>query len=93
MSRLWIHKAIAVALDAKDAETMRNAFTTSLFNKRGVHGFTAGKEEQAIAAGYHEKAAALESVNFHRIADTVRTLAKGYERDALREAENNSFVG
>jgi hypothetical protein len=88
---LWIHKAIARALDAKDVPEMRSGFTTGLFNKRGVHGFSAGKEEQQIARSYRDKAKALADSGFHRIADTVRKLAEGYERDAEHLSEKDMF--
>jgi hypothetical protein len=68
---------------------MRSGFTTKLLNLRGAYWSSAGKEEQAIAAGYHEKAEALEEHGYHRIATAMRELAKGYERDAEREAQRN----
>lgn len=88
---LWIHKSIAEALDAKDVPEMRFAFTTGLFSKRGVHGFSAGKEEQMIAASYRDKVNALAENGFHRVADAVRKLAESYEHDAVRESERDIF--
>ncbi len=52
---LWVHSAVADALNEKDAGDMRSGFTMKLFNLRGVHGFSAGKEELAIADGYRQK--------------------------------------
>ena len=71
---------------------MRSGFTMKLFNLRGVHGFSGGKEELTIAEGYHQKAEALEENGYHRIATAMRELAKGYERDAEREAQRNPYV-
>lgn len=88
---LWIHKSIAAALDSKDVQEMRRAFTTGLFNKRGVHGFSHGEEERQIAADYRQKAKALTDNGFHRFADVVRGLAKGYEQDAERESGRDIF--
>jgi hypothetical protein len=88
---LWIHKSVAEALNAKDVPEMRSAFTTGLFNKRGVHGFSAGKDEQKIAASYRDKANVLAKSGFHRLADAIRELAEGYERDAVRESERDIF--
>ena len=88
---LWIHKTIAKALDAKDVPEMRLAFSTGLFNKRGVHGFSSGKEEQLIAVSYRNKADALAVNGFHRVADVIRKLAEGYEREAGRESERDIF--
>jgi hypothetical protein len=88
---LWIHRTVAGALNDKDSANMRSGFTMKLFNLRGVHGFSAGKEELAIAAGFHKKAEALEENGFQRIATAIRELAKGYERDAECEAQRNPY--
>ncbi len=86
---LWINRAAADALNDKDAGDMRSGFTVKLFNLRGVHGFSAGKEELAFAEDYRKKAEALEDNGFQRIATALRELAKDYERDAEREAQRN----
>lgn len=88
---LWIHRSIAVALDARDAAEMRRAFAVGLLNRRGVHGYSQGAEEKQIAAGYREKAHALASGGFHRLADAVRGVAQDYESDAKREAGRDIF--
>lgn len=90
-SGLWIHKSIAAALDSKDVPEMRRAFTTSLFNKRGVFTFTHGEEERALAADYRAKAKTLSDSGFHRVADEVRGLAERYEQDAERESLRDIF--
>ena len=83
---LWIHKTVADALNAKSADKMRSGFTTELFNMRGVHGFTAGKDELELAKKYRERAEDVETAGFYRLATAVRELAQCYERDAKREA-------
>ena len=88
---LWIHHSIAEALNAKDAKEMRSGFNCELFSRRGVHGFTAGKEEREIAAGYHARAEALEQSGYHRFATAIRELAKSYQREAEREAARAPF--
>ena len=88
---LWVHKSIAAALDSRDVPEMRQAFTAGLFNKRGVHGFSHGEEEKQIAASYRVKARALSDSGFHRVADAVRSLAEGYERNAERESLRDPF--
>ena len=70
---------------------MRSGFTCELFNRRGVHGFSAGEEERKLAAGFGAKADALEEKGYERIATAVRELAKGYERDAEQEAKRNPY--
>jgi hypothetical protein len=84
-SGLWINKAVAAALNARDADPMRSGFTTELFNMRGGYGFTAGREERQIAEGYREKAEAVENVGHHRLATALRDLAHWYDRAAERD--------
>jgi hypothetical protein len=80
-----------VALDAKDAPEMRRAFCVGLFNSRGVHGFSQGAEERAIAETYRERAQALATAGFHRLADAVRGVAQDYESDSRREHGRDIF--
>ncbi|MCI0540881.1 MAG: hypothetical protein L0Z50_37245 [Verrucomicrobiales bacterium] len=88
---LWIHRSVAEALNDKDAADMRSGFCCELFNMRGVHGFSAGKEELEIAARYHKQADALEEKGYHRLASDIRGVAKDYERDAERESKRDPF--
>ena len=90
-SGLWIHRSVAVALNAKDAKDMRDGFTMALFNSRGVHGFTAGREEQQLAENYKKQADEVETHGYHRLANSLRELSSGYERDADREATRDPF--
>ena len=88
---LWIDEAVADALNKKDAQPMRAGFTNQVFNDRGVHGFSAGREESELARLNREKADALDSKGFSRFATAMRELAEGYERDAEREASRDPF--
>lgn len=86
---LWIHHSAAAALNAKEANHMRDGFRTALFNSRGVHTWTAGKEEQEIAKKYRTQAKEVEDRSYHRLANCLRELATSYERDAEREASRH----
>ena len=88
---LWIRHSAAAALNAKDADDMRDGFRTALFNLRGVHGFTAGREERELAAKYRMQADEVESRGYHRLANALRELAGAYERDAERESSRDPF--
>ena len=88
---LWIHHSAAAALNSKDANDMRDGFTTQLFNSRGVHGFTVGREERQLAERYRKQADEVETKGYHRLANSMRMLASSYERDAEREAERDPF--
>lgn len=88
---LWIHASVSDALNGRDAEKMRTGFTTQLFNDRGVHGYTHGDAERALAKANREKALALEERGFTRFAAAMRDFAERYERQAVREANRNPF--
>ena len=88
---LWIHHSAAAALNSKDANDMRDGFQIELFNSRGVHGFTAGREERELAEKYRRQADEIESRSYHRLASSLRDLAASYERDAERDASRDPF--
>jgi len=88
---LWIHHSAAAALNTQDASDMRGGFQTKLFNSRGAHGFTAGREERELAAKYRAQAEEVESRSYHRLATSLRGLAEEYERDAEREEARDPY--
>lgn len=88
---LWIHETVAELLNQRDTGEMRSGFTTQLFNDRGVHGFTHGKDERRLANENREKAEALNSKGFTRFATVMRKFAERYERQANCEAKRNPF--
>ena len=80
---LWIHRTVASALNARDAEKLRNSFQTGIFNSRGVHVIDpTGKPERELAEKYNQQAEEVENAGYHRLAVTIRKLADGYEREA-----------
>ncbi|MDE3256337.1 MAG: hypothetical protein OYM47_00675 [Gemmatimonadota bacterium] len=90
---LWIHDAVASALNARNAGHMRSGFTTELFNQRGAHWFTAGREERELAQLNREKAEALEERRYSRFATAMRRFAERYEQQADRELRRSEFEG
>lgn len=88
---LWVHEAVASALNGRDMEAMRSGFTIELFNQRGAHWFTAGKEELELAQCNRNKAETLEAKGFVRFAAAMRELASDYEREAEREANRDLY--
>lgn len=82
---LWIIESAASALNARDAEEMRNGFRTEVFNSRGAHWVDpTGKPERELAELWRQRAEAVENGGFARFAATLRDLAKSYDRDAER---------
>lgn len=90
-SGLWIHEAVATVLNYRDTRQMRSGFTTELFNQRGVHGFTHGREERELAKQNREKAETLNTRGFTRFATAMREFAEQYNREAEREEKRDLF--
>jgi hypothetical protein len=89
---LWIHRAAAAVLNARDAEKMRNGFRTALYNSRGGHWVDpTGGAEREIAAKYRAQGEAVEGVGYHRLATTLRELAETYEREAEKVSSRKPF--
>lgn len=88
---LWIHRAVASALNERGVKKMRSGFTIELFNQRGFHDFTAGREERKLAQQNREKAEALETEGYSRFATAMREFARSYEREAERDALRSPF--
>jgi hypothetical protein len=83
------YPAVAGTVDAPEHDHIRRGLTIELFNQRGVHGFSAGKDELTLAANYREYAEKYDLAKFPRIATSLRSLAESYERDAQREAKRD----
>lgn len=84
---LWIHRRVAAALNAKDAEDIRDGLRTELYNSRGAHWVDpTGAPEKELAAKYRAQADAVENHGYHRLTTTLRELAASYEREAVRVA-------
>ena len=79
------HPIIAKVVDSAAHEHLRRGMITELFNSRGVHGFSHGKDEIEIARKYREFAVRLDAQRLPRIATSLRGLAETYEHDAERE--------
>jgi hypothetical protein len=90
-SGLWIHKAIANALNKLDAQDMRDGFRTAYFNSRGVFSFSKGVQERSLAREFAGKAADLDAEGFVRLAATMRELAATYEKDAERQERRDPY--
>jgi hypothetical protein len=82
---LWIRRAVAAALNDRDADDMRDGFRTGTCNSRGAHWVDpSGKPERELAEQYRRKAEEIENAGFQRFAVTLRSLAEGYDREAER---------
>lgn len=88
-SGLWIHKTIAEALNAEDAERMREGYSIAICNSRGVHCVDPeGKPEKELAAKYRKQAGEVEDLGYINFAGTLKDLVKSYEAQAKRIIED-----
>lgn len=85
-SGLWIHKGAAEVLNQPQAEEMRSGYHSEWFNERGAHFDSRGAEELKLTECFKKLASEIETEGFMLLAATLRALAKGYERDAARDA-------
>jgi len=82
---LWLRRAVAAALNDREADDMRNGFRSGTYNSRGVHWVDpTGKPEREMAEQFRSKAGEIENAGFQRFAVTLRGLADGYDHEAER---------
>lgn len=80
---LWLHHSVASVLNSRDAEDMRTGFRIEVFNSRGVFWVDPeGRAERELANKYRRQADEVEAQGYHRLAGTLREVAKSYEREA-----------
>ena len=82
---LWICRAVAAALNGREADDMREGYEMGTYNSRGVHWVDpTGRPEQELSEEFRSKAEEVENAEFQRFAVTLRGLADRYDRDAER---------
>ena len=86
-SGLWLHRASAEILNAKDADDVRNGYAMAIFSSRGVYfPDAAGRAEREFASHYRKQAEDLELAGYYRLAETLKEAAKSYDRQAEQSA-------
>ncbi len=74
---LWIHQAVAAALNETDSKDMRSGFSTGTYNSRGAHFVDpTGTHEKELADQFRHKADSIENAGFHRFAAELRNEAE-----------------
>lgn len=99
---LWIHRTVASALNAKDAEKMRDGFRIGIYNSQGRSFGPTGEPERERAEKYKQKAEEIENAGYHRFAIALKKLVAEYEREAeiydaeheaeMRELQNQKLI-
>ena len=89
---LWIHRAVAKALNDSSAQTMRHAYFIALRNSRGVYRIEGtGVQERELAEKYHSKAEQLQDAGFHRLASTLFSVSQSYASEADEAIKNDDL--
>jgi hypothetical protein len=82
---LWIHRAVAGALNDRDDQHLRKGFGTGILNSRGAHWVDpTGKPERELAEQFRRKGEEVENSGFQRLAVTMRKVADAYDREAAQ---------
>ncbi|MDE0159286.1 MAG: hypothetical protein OXI02_00680 [Candidatus Dadabacteria bacterium] len=80
---LWINCTVATALNARDAEYLRDGFCTGTLNSRGVYSIDpTGKPELELAEQFRKKAEEVENAGYQRFAVSLRNLSESYIQEA-----------
>ena len=80
---LWI-ESVCELLNSKDDTEFLRGLKIRIFNSRGMHGDSGGKEELKLAELWEGIASQAESKGFVRIAEILRDLGQSYREDAKR---------
>ena len=89
---LWIHPVIAEAMNSRERSSLRDGYSTGIYNSRGVHTVDPeAKPERALAEKYRQRAEQVENAGYQRLATTLRGVADGYDREAERIISRNGF--
>ena len=80
----WPPRDVAKVLNSPDGGSLRDGFTTQLFNLRGARFSTGGAKEREEAAEMKGRAESAEGAGYIRLATAMRLLARTYEREAMR---------
>ncbi|MEI6333171.1 MAG: hypothetical protein WCS87_01310 [Methylococcaceae bacterium] len=89
---LWIDQVAAEALDAKDAEEMRNGFSNAIFYPGGTRSVDpTGEEQRQLAQKYRKQADEVENSGCQRLATTLKRLADDYDFDAKRNIADHNW--
>ena len=80
---LWIHPVIAEAMNSKERSSLRDGYSTGIYNSRGVYWVDPEvKAERALAEKYLHRANQIEHAGYHRLATTLKDVAGSYHKDA-----------
>ena len=77
---LWIHPVIAEAMNSRERSSLRDGYSTGIYNSRGVHTVDPeAKPERALAEKYRQRADQIVKAGYQRLATTLRGVADSYD--------------
>ncbi|SFD15991.1 hypothetical protein SAMN05660479_03325 [Microbulbifer thermotolerans] len=89
---LWIRRAVAAALNDREADDMQDGYRTGTYKSRGFHWVDpTAKPERELAEKFRSKAEEVENAGFQRFAVTLRGLADSYDREAERIIDEHKY--
>ncbi len=89
---LWIHRAVAQAMNDSNAQAMRHSYFFALRNSRGVYKIEGtGVQERELAEKYQSKGDQLQDAGFHRLASTLFSVSQSYASEADEAIKNDDL--
>ncbi|PKK90361.1 MAG: hypothetical protein CVV64_10385 [Candidatus Wallbacteria bacterium HGW-Wallbacteria-1] len=85
---LWI-EPVCDFLDSKADNEFRIGLRIKIFNSRGAHLFSEGKEEMKLAKKWEAIANLAENKGYARLGSTLRSLSNNYEKEAEQDVLEN----
>ncbi|SMC81814.1 ATP-binding protein [Papillibacter cinnamivorans] len=87
-SGFFIHKNIAVLLQASDSDRIREGYRTEAINSRGVHSIDkTGKADFELSDRYQDKANLADDAGYSRFATTLRQISKHFKEEGFSNIE------
>lgn len=84
---VWPHESVREVVERWKSEKIESGIITGLFNARGVtvrNPYSGGRQERGLAKEYYSDAESIQLI-YPRTSEMLRSIARGYEREADRE--------
>ncbi len=90
---LWIHPVIAKTMNSKKRSSLREGYSTGIYNSRGFHAIDPeAKPERTLAEKYQQQADQVENAGYQRLATTLRSVVDRYNQKAKQIISERSSL-